>query len=329
MLPRPYACRPRACVLLACCGVAFGDTAALERCSFEVVMVDDRPWKRLAAPQAPYWVLGAALNYAYAMHFSYRIRLVRPYHWTDPYKGMQGSYPGWNKVLYFSELLRESQQRCTWLLYLDCDAFVRAFVPFTSLLSDLARRYGLNTGNCEGTSAIFAREDPMPFLNLSSGPMPTGAVPAAPFINTGVFFVRADCLSSRQLFETWLSAAANLPRRRLWTTWPGEQGVLSQLLAPGSYPEASSGISLPFKSSAVAVVNMTEINSPWGHYIHHAWGTEATDHVLRRRAMVDSLLRLGAADPHVFGQLSRGILRHVTRWPRPVPQKAVRYRSEV
>lgn len=157
-------------------------------------MVDDRPWKRLSAPQAPYWVLGAALNYAYAMHFSYRIRLVRPYHWADPYN-MQGSYPGWNKVLYFAELLRESQQHCTWLLYLDCDAFVRAFVPFTSLLSDLARRYGLNMGNCEGTSAIFAREDPMPFLNLSSGPMPTGAVPAAPFINTGVFFVRADCLS--------------------------------------------------------------------------------------------------------------------------------------
>eukprot|EP00435_Cladocopium_sp_Y103_P022066 s162_g5.t1 len=209
------------------------------------------------------------------------------------------------------------QEGCKWILYLDSDAFWRSGqLQLQHMLEHLLSRYQLPR-DC-GTSGIFAREQPMQYLNITRSAVPPGAKPLAPFLNTGVFLLRADCPEALQLLDAWLLAAAEAPRKRLWNTWPAEQGILSELLVPGSYPPAATGTKVegPKPGHTVAIVNMTEFNSPWGRFIHHAWGSEATDGLLRHQAMTDALLRIGAADPKVFVQLCRGVLRSSFWWQR-------------
>merc|ERR1712129_688177 len=96
-------------------------------------------------------------------------------------------------------------------------------------------------GASAATSAVFAVEQPIVGWNLTGGAVPGGAAPEAPFLNTGVFLVRVASSSfSVRLFSAWLVAAAGAVLRRLWTSWPGEQGVLSELVRPGTYPAAST-----------------------------------------------------------------------------------------
>lgn len=284
-------------------------------------MMDDRAWNRLSLAHAPYWVMAAALNYQYASRFGYRFRFIQPFSQGHEHERgeLVGVYPGWDKVMYFAELLQEQPipSKCSWLLYLDSDAFVRETdVCIPAFLDDLARRYRFKP---QEKAVIFAQEQPMEYLNMSTAPMPSGAQPAAPFLNTGVFLVRADLAEARQLFHAWLASASQVDRRRLWTTWPGEQGIVSELLRPGSYVEARSTAAVPRLEelrAAVGVVNMTEMNSPWGRFVQHSWGSEATDALLRRQALVDALLRLGAAAPDIFRRLVRQVQRHTVRWPR-------------
>lgn len=206
----------------------------LERCLFEILMVDDRPWKRLNSFQAPYWVTGAALNFAFAREHGYDFKLVRPYSTSE--SGERRG--GWDRVIYLHNSLPGSQQEgCKWILYLDSDAFWRSGqLQLQHMLEHLLSRYQLPR-DC-GTSAIFAREQPMQYLNITRSAVPPGEKPLAPFLNAGVFLLRADCPEALQLLDAWLLAAAEVPKKRLWNTWPAEQGILSELLVPGSYPPA-------------------------------------------------------------------------------------------
>jgi len=198
--------------------------ALLGSCGFELIMVDNRPWKRVGASNMPYWVMATIVNYAYAARFAYSFRLVRP--------AMQSArdYPGWNKVLYLRDRLSDlsAEPACTWLLYLDADAFVReADLPLPTFLAGLAARYPVSAD----VGIILARES-----NLTgSGAAP----PLAAFLNTGVLLLRSGP-QSRRLLDAWLLAGRHVQQRRLWTTWPAEQGILSELLLPGSYPHGNS-----------------------------------------------------------------------------------------
>lgn len=272
---------------------------SISGCMFEVVMVDNRPWKRLGAQNMPYWVMTGLINYAYASRFAYTFRLVRP--------SMQSAadYPGWNKVLYLRDRLSElgAGSACTWLLYLDADAFVREpDLPLPVLLGSLARRYAIPAR----AGALLAREE-----NLTGS---LAEPPAAAFLNTGVMLLRSGA-SGRELLDAWLLAGRHVEHRRLWNTWPGEQGILSELLLPGSYPPAkSSSASGRALRRSFAVVNMTEMNSPWGRFVQHNWGKTATDCLLRDLALRDALLRLDCLKPACLAGLRRGVQAHTVSW---------------
>jgi len=289
-------------------------------CAFEIVMVDDRPWNRISLNNAPYWVSAAVVNFAYAQHFGYDFTFVRP-----RLGGDSGTYPGWHKVMYIAERLRSQRravpigpQQCSWLVYMDGDAFVREQgLPLPFFLSSLASRY---RGFSDATGAVFAAEHKLDWTNLTRGALPENN-PEAPFLNTGVFFARADAphaggtSTAVRLFDAWLDAAAHVVHRRLWTSWPGEQGILSELVRPGSYPEAQSQAKRSkWLRKSVLVVNLTEMNSPWGRFIQHSWGRKATETFLRSQALGDALLRAGLAEPATFASFVREVQSMTVHW---------------
>eukprot|EP00930_Biecheleria_cincta_P027714 TRINITY_DN19409_c0_g1_i1.p1 TRINITY_DN19409_c0_g1~~TRINITY_DN19409_c0_g1_i1.p1 ORF type:complete len:257 (+),score=37.38 TRINITY_DN19409_c0_g1_i1:101-871(+) len=210
-----------------------------ENCSYEVVMMDDRPWNRLSLSHAPYWVMAAALNYHYASRFGYRFRFVQPFSAGHEYEHGKpvGVYPGWDKVMYFAELLQDSPpepSQCSWLLYLDSDAFFRETdLGIPAFLEDLARRYRFKHvyGSAE-KSVIFAQEQPMEYLNLSTAPMPSGSRPAAAFLNTGVFLVRADVAEAWQLCRGVQCCHCAFPGDATGCCWRGEYDRDEQPMGP-------------------------------------------------------------------------------------------------
>ncbi|CAE7224015.1 unnamed protein product, partial [Symbiodinium microadriaticum] len=290
--------------------------ARASNCSYEILMVDDRPFKKLSPFTAPYWVMSAALNMAFAQEHDHGFHLVRPSH------GKKSAFKGWNKVWYIEELLsRQSLSQCKWILYLDADAFVRSSFSLEWIVDRLLRKYQ-RSDDCR-SSAIFAVEHPLEFQNitaarnslvLSGALQPKVRPPSVTWINTGVFFFRADCPASTDLFHRWLVWAALLKHKRLYVSWPGEQGIMTELLKPNSYPRALPQGSLESLGNleeireTVVVVNTTEINSPFGRDIQHSWGAGADDARLRDWAMADALLRIGKADPGSFLRLCREVL---------------------
>ena len=253
-------------------------------CSYEILMVDDRPFKKLSPFTAPYWVKSAALNMAFAQEHDHGFHLVRPSH------GKKNVFKGWNKVWYIEELLsRQSMSQCKWILYLDADAFVRSSFSLEWIVDRLLRKYQ-RSDDCR-SSAIFAVEHPVEFQNitaprdsLTGALKPNVSSPGVTWINTGVFFFRADCPASMDLFHGWLVWAALLKHKTLWANWPGEQGIMTELLQPNSYPRAMPEGSLEESlgnleeiRETVVVVNTTEINSPFGRDIQHSWGAGEDD----------------------------------------------------
>ena len=247
-------------------------------------MVDDRPFKKLSPFTAPYWVKSAALNMAFAQEHDHGFHLVRPSH------GKKNVFKGWNKVWYIEELLsRQSMSQCKWILYLDADAFVRSSFSLEWIVDRLLRKYQ-RSDDCR-SSAIFAVEHPVEFQNitaprdsLTGALKPNVSSPGVTWINTGVFFFRADCPASMDLFHGWLVWAALLKHKTLWANWPGEQGIMTELLQPNSYPRAMPEGSLEESlgnleeiRETVVVVNTTEINSPFGRDIQHSWGAGEDD----------------------------------------------------
>ncbi|CAE7660071.1 unnamed protein product [Symbiodinium sp. CCMP2592] len=300
--------------------------AHASNCSYDILMVDDRPFKRLSPFTAPYWVMSAALNVAFAREHEHGFHHVRPSNSKVPER-MKNSFKGWNKVLYINQLLNlQDRSQCKWILYVDSDAFVRSSFSLERIVDRLLRKYQ-RPHDCR-SSAIFAAEYPIDYaIKLENITGPGGSLISddlqPTWINTGVFFVRADCPASMKLFRRWLAWAALLNDDRLWFEWPGEQGIMTELLQPNSYPPAVPEGSLEALGNlqdirdSVVVVHMKEFNSPFGRDIQHAWGSSEEDARLRDWAMADALLRIGKADPRSFLELCREVLHRSFLWTRP------------
>merc|ERR550537_1355082 len=122
-------------------------------------------------------------------------------------------------------------------------------------------------------------------------------------INAGVYLVRSDA-QSRYLFNTWQSAAGD--DEQLKKKWPAEQGVLTELYFHGKYYTKLGKQHAQLRKhgdiqSAIALVNMTEMNSPWGRFIEHVWSGPGYEK--RDTDYTAMLSRIGAAEPKRFQQL--------------------------
>mmetsp|Transcript_25369 Transcript_25369/g.59090 ORF Transcript_25369/g.59090 Transcript_25369/m.59090 type:complete len:87 (+) Transcript_25369:735-995(+) len=65
---------------------------------------------------------------------------------------------------------------------------------------------------------------------------------------------------------------------------------------------------------AFAVVNMTEMNSPWGRFVQHSWGKTATEVLLRDSSLRDALLRLDCMASECLAVLRRGVQSCTVSW---------------
>jgi len=208
------------------------------------------------------------------------------------------------------ERLRQIHQqgdRCTWLLFLDSDAFVRQTdLSIPGYLANLAWRYGIK----HNVAAIFAQNrDIQRPDHLYVGPV-TGFKANVHWVNAGVFFVQANA-QSRRLFESWQVLGHN-SKDGLRRSWPGETGVITELVRPGlySYARTSDWGTRNF-TKEVALVDMVEIDSPWGRYVQHIWGF----HWYRREIdCYDALIRIRADEKERLGLLLRQVLKGRLYW---------------
>lgn len=279
----------------------------MRNCSYDILMIDDRPFKRFNRFQAPYWVISAALNFAYAQEHGHGFHLVQPL-------ARDSLHKGWNRVLYINELLQTKTSECKWILYLDNDALIRSTSSLQSVVERLLRLYQ-PPQNLQSSMIIASERSSEWSFNLTLN------APAWSGMNTGAFFFRADNVSA-ELFARWLARAQNSDRKRFWFEWPAEQGILTELLIPGSFPSAAppsleDSKYLQELRRAVVVVNITEINSPWGRDIQHWWGSSYEAAAVRDWAVTDALLRSGKADALSFGKLVREVVRRSSFWSRP------------
>ena len=130
---------------------------------------------------APYWVLGAALNYAYAEEHGHGFHLARPL----PREGPKILHGGWNRVLYINQFLdTQSREECKWVLYLDTDAFVRSAFDLRSIVQRLLAKYQ-RPDDCR-SSAVFAVEQEMVSQNITAPGGSPITVPGASSKSSGV-----------------------------------------------------------------------------------------------------------------------------------------------
>merc|ERR1719487_149706 len=218
----------------------------------------------------------------------------------------------WHRVFYFADRLGtlKDQEQCKWFLYLDSDAFMHDFTTsLETFISSMASKYNIP----KSVGAIFAQEQAHP------PSMPT----TYHGINAGVYLVQSNA-QSRSLFDTWAAAAND--DVDLAQTWPAEQGVLTELVFPGKYvtrmgkllhdkthESASARLGQHDDVAGdIALVNMTEMNSPWGWFVEHIWsgpGSEkrGTDYT----AMLESIY---ATDPDHFAHLLGRVREHTSTW---------------
>lgn len=288
----------------------------LKKCSYEVVMfdsrnlTDERSVFGMLVPQQ-YQSLTAVLNYAYAKQFGYNFTFVQP-----DVNRLRPKYSlVWHRVFYFAERLskiRQTGNQCTWLVYIDTDAFVREFrTPLHEFLSRMASKYHIS----DDVGAIFAQEQTDP-------PMMPWTWHA---INGGVYMVQVN-ERSRHLFDVWQNASKD--DEELKHEWPAEQGVLTELYFPGKYHTRQGPFNGVDKGHAhlrkhdsisndIALVNMTEMNSPWGRFIEHDWSGPGWQK--RERSFTDMLARINASEPERFEQLLNEARGHRVEWVPTAP----------
>lgn len=274
----------------------------LQGCEFEVVMLDTRTladepsFMGMLVPDQ-YVSLTAVLNYAYAKRFGYNFSFVHVK------KLRQNFSSPWHRVFYFNDLLvnESNDQRCKWYLHVDTDAFVRPpWKPMPAVISDLGARYHIG----DDVGAIFAQEQIHP-------PMMPWTLHA---VNAGVYLFQRNA-RSRHLFAEWVAAASDDPL--LKATWPAEQGVLTELRFPGRY---HTGLKLKHArlrrhdnvAADIALVNMTEMNSPWGRFVEHIWSGPGSN--LRAHGFMDALQAIGDAEASKFRTLLVEARRHMVSW---------------
>lgn len=217
----------------------------------EVIMVDTRPMP------VPLLAKFAVINYAWAASFGYRFKYV--------HVGIREptilSY--WYKVLYLDEYLGRlhvnSKSSPKWLLFLDSDSFVAADMSFPSFLKRLASLYTI----CDDVAMLVTRSE-----RRSPG-----------WVNSGVLLVQVNS-NSRWLFRQWLENG--LGAKHLLLNWPGEQGVLIDMLSPGQNPEFQIPQPAPGPAQqlsqrvrrVVTIIDTLEMNSPRGFFVRHMYNRE-------------------------------------------------------
>jgi len=286
----------------------------LKDCTFEIVMFDTRELTDVEqfmgklVYEGEYWSVTPVINYLYAKQFGYNFTFVH----LDKDKMLPKYNVAWHRVFYFAERLEELKQQkkenvggassCTWLLYLDTDAFVRGFsTSLASFVSDMASKYRMN----DDVGAIFAQEQ----VKLPEMPTTWHAV------NAGVYLVNANSESSHHLFDTWQNASED--DVELEQSWPAEQGVLTELVLHGKYYTKVNKRHAQLRnhdeiSGPVAVVNMTEMNSPWGRFVEHVWSGPGAER--RNTEYMDMLARINASKPDYFAQMLAEVRDHIVDW---------------
>merc|ERR1712187_1042121 len=94
----------------------------------------------------------------------------------------------------------------------------------------------------------------------------------------------------RLLFNAWEDAARDADPS-LKEAWPADKAILTELVFPGRYarariPRMSAHGSL---NRTAAVVDMVEMNSPWGRFAVHAWSYHD---FFRESVFIDGLVRI-------------------------------------
>eukprot|EP00928_Gymnodinium_smaydae_P063719 TRINITY_DN47214_c0_g1_i1.p1 TRINITY_DN47214_c0_g1~~TRINITY_DN47214_c0_g1_i1.p1 ORF type:complete len:292 (-),score=39.39 TRINITY_DN47214_c0_g1_i1:103-978(-) len=274
----------------------------LARCRFEILTLDDRPLARNVGElkSNDHRSMTAVLNQAYASHWGYSFNIVH-WNWSRVRRSRYRRFhPAWGKVFFLHNRLRELEaasangaegaSACTWLLYLDSDAYVREFdVPLPIFLQGLAERYaslgsllrlqpasdGVGAGSAHAVAgsaqmqlapgAIFTRERSV--AHAVDG----NFRPRRAWINSGVFLLRAG-KKAAMLIDDWL-ALGDAADDKLRHAWPWDQVALTELLRPGAFPWTrwSLNASSHNLSGVAALVDMVEMNSPWGRFVQHLW----------------------------------------------------------
>ncbi|CAE8590139.1 unnamed protein product [Polarella glacialis] len=291
-----------ACVLLA---QALPDPREnnLDNCTFELVIVDDRPLPKRSFEVNPdtFWSMTAVVNYVYAKRHGYGFQYVQA---TN--SSLTGRQSGWHKVLFMAQRLREVvDQECLWFLYIESDAFVREIdTPLPSLVSRLLRRYHRPVAFAGEPAVIFARERSIehPF---GLGHSVKFFQPAKAWLNSGVFLVKAND-ASRRLFDAWAaqcngSESGERDHRDLASWSDLDQAVITNLV-----DQNVDG----FRDTVLAV-DMLEFNSPWGRFVQHNWGDEHTD---RGDAFWDALVRIDYTGLPRIHQALKSIRRGSIVW---------------
>ena len=281
-----------------------------------------------ATSVAQAWLSGAiAINAAYASVHSHRFRYVQQQ------ASLRGGWArAWNKVFYLQERARRGVRkgRCHWMLLLDSDAFVHSpTIPLSSYLADVAARYHLPAS----VSAVFTREQDLPSVGFThEEPRPENRVM---WVNPGVLLADVGKQQTLDLATKWLQAG--LAARRLRHTWPAEMGALTELLLPGSYVPARAvhrepgrdgeiAAALGTKAASVALINMTEMNSPWGTFVEHVFSNRMRGSLLGAH-LWEGLLRLpGGWNATGFGQHLENARQRVDLW-WPIQPEASTERS--
>lgn len=320
-------------------------------CSFEIDMFDNRNLDTKRAPKDlvkrishGYWPLTAAINFAYAQQHGYGFRYT-----MDETTKKDGLKVTWRRWPYLAERvanLSKSEKPCSWIMYADSDAFVHEpDVPLPSFILDLAKRYDIRPD----VGAILARE--RKFWDSGreeEGPLHTGA-----WANPGVILLNAKSPYAQRITnfmsnapnaidcckDGWPTDMAALTERLVPNSYP-RAGVSAasteRLERPGSNgastndtTEDSSSMSSDENAGAslvdmhnassdppyngVTLVDMLEMNSPFGRFAAHVWGGWGRS--LKADLYKDSLLRIDAWAPAKFTPLIQEIAsKHVVSW---------------
>jgi len=297
----------------------------LKNCSFEVIMFDTRDLASNHDPEElqkeqKIYNFATVLNYAYARRHGYNFLYVRS---TEP--ASKELRVTWRRWAYLVDHLADLQSsgRCTWMLVLDSDAFVREEeLPIDMFLADIGRRYSVPAT----TGGVMARERKVWKASKAQSSHPethewysleNKEYKSYGWVNPGVAIFNAASEPLRQLVETMSTAPEHISCCKVG--WPTDMAVLSELLDPGFYPLAriqGRETNATAVSGTISLVDMLEMNCPFGRFVSHVWSGWGKD--MRQTAFKDALLRIDAWNVDRFSSLIGEIKNeHSSEWLGP------------
>eukprot|EP00440_Ansanella_granifera_P040768 gb/GFBE01044212.1/.p1 GENE.gb/GFBE01044212.1/~~gb/GFBE01044212.1/.p1 ORF type:complete len:456 (+),score=146.59 gb/GFBE01044212.1/:1-1368(+) len=273
------------------------------KCDFEIVMMETRPLGE-ELDKNKFWAMNIVSNKAYADRFGYHFVLITPELNDNSIdkKGSNAPLPSWYKVPYLQERLSNMQigrsGKCSWLLYMDSNAYVReSDVPLPLLLEELVNEKGM----AADVGGIFSHE---PGTGSQEG-----------HILDTAFFLQANTRGS-DLLEAWrLSAEAD--EKQLLRA-PAEEGTLTELLMPRKYKTSHSpsrhAVTLHAeKVGDIGIVDSTRFAGREGSFIE----LHSTNLKTEREAALDELTRLHLTDPKIFNKQLEYLKSQTAPWTVP------------